>query len=157
MRYFQKEIPDSAVFVNGSAMRFDILETNDATLIAELDKCIARGIGGVLSITEEQYAEEAKKKAEQISSGFSSNNRPQRRELSAHQLGGLRAAGESGNAHGQFAAPQQPERARNQHGMGPIREPAKMPDPIEVPTNESFAGMFTKPPTAKMKDLRAAV
>lgn len=138
-------------------MRFDILETNDATLIAELDKCIARGIGGVLSITEEQYAEEAKKKAEQISSGFSSNNRPQRRELSAHQLGGLRAAGENGNTHGQFAAPQQPERARNQHGMGPIREPAKMPDPIEVPTNESFAGMFTKPPTAKMKDLRAAV
>jgi hypothetical protein len=157
MRYYSKEIPDSAVFVNGAAMRFDILETSDATLIAELDKCIARGIGGVLSITAEQYAEELKKKADGNLSGFNSNSRPQRRELSAHQLGGLRAAGESGNANGQFAAPQQPDRARNQHGLGAIREPAKMPDPIEVPTTESFAGMFSKPPTAKLKDMKATV
>lgn len=157
MRYYSKEIPDSAVFINGAAMRFDILETNDAVLIAELDKCIARGIGGVLSITAEQYAEEAKKKAEGNSSGFNSNSKPQRRELSAHQLGGLRAAGANGNGSGQFAAPQQPERARNQHGLGPVREPAKMPDPIEVPTAESFAGVFTKPQTAKLKDMRAVV
>lgn len=162
MRYFSKEIPESGVIVNGTTMRFDLLETEDPILISELDKCIARGVGGVISITKEQYDDEVKKKESGLSSPDSLNKRHQRQELSANQFLSLRAAGAGGNfgnANGQFAAPQvgmgREHTPRNNFGLPRNGNPS--PDPIEVPSAADFAAAFAKPPTAKMSEVKAAV
>lgn len=155
MRYYSKEIPESGVVINGTTMRFDLLETEDPVLIAELDKCVARGVGGVISITQEQFEEEVKKKASGLQSPSSWNSRRQRQELSANQLVALRAVGRDGDANGQFATPQvgRDHKPRNGFGLGRGNGPA--PDPIEVPTAETFAAVFAKPPTAKMSDVKS--
>lgn len=157
MRYFSKEIPESAVVINGTSMRFDILETADPILIRELDACIARGVGGVISISESQYQEEVKKKASGNPSHDSLNPRRQRQELSANQLLNLRAAVGVGNANGQFAQPQmgRPHTPNNSFGLPRAQGPA--PDPIEVPSAADFAAAFAKPPTAKMSEVKATV
>lgn len=160
MRYYSKEIPESAVFINGTAMRFDILETADQTLVTELDKCIERGIGGVISMTKEEYDEEVKKKVSGLSSPSSLRQQHQRQELSANQLAGLRAAGAVGNnINGQFAAPQVPmgrnHTPHSQFGLPNGRAQTPMPDPIQVPSVEDFAAAFAKPPTAKMSEVNA--
>lgn len=159
MRYFSKEIPESAVVINGNSMRFDILQTADPLLIQELDACIHRGVGGVVSISEAQYQEEVKKKQAGNSSHNNLNPRRQRQELSANQLLNLRAAAGagSGNANGQFAQPQmgRPNTPNNSFGLPRAQGPS--PDPIEVPTAESFAASFSKPPTAKMSEVKATV
>lgn len=63
--YYSKELPDQALFLRGKAYRFDIMETEDASLIQLLDACAAKRIGGVQRISEEQY--NLKKKALQSS------------------------------------------------------------------------------------------
>lgn len=159
MRYFSKEIPESAVVINGTSMRFDLLETADQILINELDACIARGVGGVVSISEAQYQEEVKKKASGNSSHNSLNPRRQRQELSANQLLNLRAVAGAGNgnANGQFAQPQmgRPHTPNNSFGLPRAQGPA--PDPIEVPSAADFAAALAKPPTAKMSEVKAVV
>lgn len=156
-KFYSKEIPESPVYVAGHPLVFDVLETEDAALIAELDKCVARGVGGVMTITQEQFEVEVKKKSNGQLSNGSLRPKQQRQELSAMQLAGLRAVEGAGKVS-QFARPQQPTaNPHNRHGLpvsgnapGPI--PA-LPDPIEVPTPESF-GPISKPPTAKAKDVQ---
>ncbi len=160
-KYYTKEIPDSGLLILGNSLRFDLLETEDAALIAELDKCIARGVGGIISLTEDQYNEELKKKSAGILSNGGLRKQPQRQELSALHLPRHLAAGAGGtNPDGQFAKPQTPVgrtatphlRSGLPNGQGPS---AQMPDPIEVPSAAEFSGMLAKPPTAKMSSVKA--
>lgn len=141
-RFFKKEIPEAPVFCMGHPLRFDVLETSDPMLVAELDKCVTRGVGGVVSISEEEYQEEIKKK-ELLRLSNSSSKPPHRQELSALRLDARRVVEAVGNPApkiGQFAKPQVPPAVqRNGH------EP--MPEPIEVPTPESF--VIKPPPTMK--------
>jgi hypothetical protein len=158
MKFYQKEIPETAVVILGNSMRFDILETADPILIVELDKCIARGVGGVISISEAQFQEELKKKKEGLLSPDSLNRPRMRQELSANHLLNLRAAGAGGNfgnANGQFAQPQVGRAHTPNNSFGLPRAQGPAPEPIEVPTAESFAASFTKPPTARMSEVKA--
>ena len=142
-KYYSKEIPEAPVFVSGHPMRFDLLETSDPMLITELDKCVARGIGGVISITPEQYAEESKKK--QALQSSNNSKPPHRQELSALQLDARRVVEAVGNPaprQGMFAKPQVPPADQFQRG------PEPMPEPIEVPTPDSF--VVRPPPTARV-------
>lgn len=156
-KFYLKEIPDTPVIVNGASMRFDVLATEDPTLIAELDKCIEKSIGGVIAITEEVYNEEVKKKESGTHSGSNLKRRHQRQELSAIQLVELRAA-VAASGKGQFASPQIPSgrnhTPNNRPGL-PGTRGGPTPDPIEVPTAESFAEAFSKPPTASMKSIKS--
>lgn len=159
-KFYQKEMPETAVVINGNSMRFDLLETADPILIGELDNCIARGVGGVMSITEAQYQEEVKKKQLGNPSHDSLNPRRQREELSANHLLNLRAAGAVGNnANGQFAQPQngfgRSHTPNNGFGLPKAGGPA--PAPIEVPSAADFAAAFAKPPTARMSEVKSAV
>lgn len=140
-RFFAKDLPESPVFVMGHPMTFDFLETSDPTLIAELENCIRRSVGGVSEISAETYAEEIKKKERERLSG--NNSKPQFRRTELSFIGSPGAA-----AHGSsFTRRQQPE---VNHAPSVNGQP--MPDPIEVPA----ASSFTLPPTAKMKDLKAS-
>lgn len=149
-RHFKKEIAEAPVFVLGHPMRFDILQTEDPTLIAELDKCVARGVGGVIAISPEEYAEESKKKEQ--SNLLNTNSKPhQRQELSALRLDARRVVEAVGNPAprtGMFAKPQIPT---DGHRLQQTAQP--MPEPIEVPTPESF--VIRQPPTAKASELKA--
>lgn len=159
-KFYSKEIPDSPVYVAGHPLTFDILETQDAALIVELDKCVNKGVGGVLSLSEEQFNEELKKKETGKLSANSLRPRQSRTELSAIQLAGLHVAVD-GVRPSQFARPQQPDhRPHTRHGLpfggglnGKAPPPANAPDPIEVPTAQSFPEVFQKPPTAKMSEV----
>lgn len=152
-KFYQKELPESPVYVSGHPLIFDFLETEDAALIAELDKCVMRGVGGVSSITPEQFAEEVKKKAHGNPSAGSLKPRQQRQELTAVQWDALRVAGDAVSP-GQFAKPQQPDhRPHRRHGLP--NPNVAMPDPIEVPSVESFPEVSSKPPLAKLKAVQA--
>jgi hypothetical protein len=108
-----------------------------------------------VSISETQYQEEVKKKALASSSHDSLNPRRQRQELSANQLLGLRAVVGAGDANGQFAGPQLGGRPHTpNNGFGLPRNAGPAPEPIEVPTAESFAAAFSKPPTAKINEVK---
>lgn len=149
------------MIINGATMRFDILATEDPTLISELDKCIANSVGGIRSITAEVYAEELKKKATGNLSGSSFRPKPHRQELTPSQWEGQRAVGAVSNGAGQFASPQLPNgrdhAPRNQFGLGARQAaPAAAPEPIEVPSAESFQIPISKPPTAKLNAVKVA-
>lgn len=118
-------------------MRFDFLPTEDPHLIAELENCVRRGVGGISEISKATFDEEVKKKEQEKLSGNNSKPSFKRTELSAIQLGNPGAAVGSS-----FARPQRPM------AQPEVQHP--MPDPIEVPTANSFA----LPPVAKMKDLK---
>jgi hypothetical protein len=148
-RHYRKEIPESSVFIAGHPMRFDILETEDPMLIAELDKCVARGIGGVIQITPEEYAEEVKKK-EQWKLLNSSSKPQHRQEISALRLDARRVVEAVGNPSpkiGQFAKPQIPT-----DGHRLASPPKEMPEPIEVPSPDSF--VIKPPPTMRASDVK---
>lgn len=140
-RYYSKELPDAPVYVAGNPLTFDFLETGNPVLIAELDNCVRRGVGGVSEISSETYAEEIKKKERERLSGNNSKPQYKRTELSFIGSPGAAAHGSS------FTRRQQPEA---NHAPSVNGQP--MPDPIEVPG----AASFTLPPTAKMKDLKAS-
>lgn len=156
-KYYQKELPDQPCWIKGNPIKFDILETADPILIRELDNCVARGIAGIIPITEEQYQEELKKKAHASESGSSSNRKQGRQELSA--LHARRVAEAQGRgqtfqfgAQGTFAGPQ-----RDGAGSKLPTSGRPMPEPIEVPSPSSFSGVFLKkPPTARASEIRAA-
>lgn len=137
MKYYSKELADQPVYIFGQPMRFDFIPVEDAALIAELESCIRRSVGGISEITKSQFDEEVKKKEQEKLLGNNSKQPPHRVELTAFQLGNPGAAVAS-----RFAARQQgPPAPQIQHPM---------PDPIEVPT----AASFQLPPVAKMKDLK---
>lgn len=164
MRHYGKEIPESAVWINGVPLKFEILETADPTTIAELDKCIAHGRGGVYSITEEQYAEELKKKESGISSSSSSMQPRSRQELSALHFPQRPVAVDGAHVDfgGTFARFQDREqKPHNQHGLpggsiGPAGNSSTarpMPDPIEIPKPSELKP--NRPPTAKLSEIAA--
>jgi len=136
-KYYQKELPESPIFVRGAPLRFDIMATEDPVLIGELTNCVNGHFGGIIEITEEQYAEELKKKESRKASNASSNSQQWRQELSALHQPQRNAA-----VAGSFARPQQP--LPDQMSPSP-RVP--MPDPLTVPTPADFV---FKPPTAKV-------
>jgi len=140
IRYFAKELADSPITIFGRPMRFDFIPVEDPGLIAELENCIRRNVGGVTEISKTQFDEEVKKKEQEKLFGNNSKPLHQRTELSAFQLGNPGAAVAS-----RFARQQQ----HVQQPAPQIQHP--MPDPIEVPTPASF----NLPPVAKMKDLKA--
>lgn len=146
MKFYLKELPDAPVYIFGSPFRFDFLATEDSTLITELDKCARNGIGGVISITQEQYDEEVKKKQAEIHSENSLRPPPHRTELQAfHKVDQRRVAEVVANPRsrgGMFARPQT--------GNVPRQNQEPMPDPIQIPLPNSFV----VPPTAKLSDLK---
>ena len=153
-KFYAKELPESPVYVAGHPLIFDFMETEDAALISELDKCVARHVGGVVEISEAQFTEEVKKKENGNKSADSLRPKLQRTELQAVQWGAQHAAGVGVN--GQFAKPkfQREQRPHNRPGLPSGNSPNgshAMPDPIEVPTAESFGEI--RPPTAKLKDI----
>jgi hypothetical protein len=153
-KFYAKELPESPVYVAGHPLIFDFMETEDSALIAELDKCVARHVGGVVEISEEQFIDEIKKKETGNNSANSLRPRLQRTELQAVQWDALRAAG--GGVSSQFAKPQlqREHRPHNRSGLPSGASPNgthPTPDPIEVPTAESFGEI--RPPTAKLKDI----
>lgn len=158
-KFYRKEIPELPVYVHGAPLRFEVLATEDSSMIVELDLCITKGRGGIISITEEQYTEEVKKKGSAILSGYDWKHRQQRQELSALHL--LPNAADAVSAQGGsiFANPQLGGREHKPHnrpglptGTGPSGGRA-MPDPIEVPSVKDLTP--TKPPTAKMSEVAA--
>ena len=157
-KFYRKDIPQMPVYVHGTPLKFELLETADAMLIEELDKCIAFGRGGVISITKEEFDEEAKKKPPGTISESGYKQRQQRLELSSPLQGQSLAADGGINIGGQFARPQDVGRAHTPHerfgmpsgAIGPSGA-KPMPDPIEVPTPADL-----KPPTAKLSELNAA-
>ena len=87
MRYFAKELSDQPVFIFGQPMRFDFIPVEDTALLAELDSCIRRSVGGISEITKAQFDEEVKKKEQEKLLGNNSKQPHQRPELTAFQHG----------------------------------------------------------------------
>lgn len=149
-RYYQKELSNSPVYIGGHPVKFDILETEDLTLISELDNCIRRGIGGIIAMSAEEYAVESQKKTSGTSSGsvFSHNPNQQRHsELSAQRQ---RLAAEGAAANGRHP----PSGQFTREGAMPTSG-RPIPDPISVPSPNAFSGLFVKPPTAKASEVKA--
>lgn len=156
-RYYRKEIPESPIYIFGKPLKFEILETADASLIAELDKCIAHGRGGVIAISQDEYEAEKKTCQREMRSDSVYKQNRQRLELSS-PLFGQHLAVDAANEiriSGAFARPQEREHTpNNQFGLpagavGPGNSKA-MPDPIELPKAEDM-----KPPTAKLSEVAA--
>lgn len=66
--FYSKELPDQPLYLNGKAYRFDLMETEDQSLIRLLDSACARRIGGVTKLTEQQYLDKKKQKQSSLSS-----------------------------------------------------------------------------------------
>jgi len=154
-KFYRKDIPQMPVYVHGVPLKFELLETADAALIEELDKCISFGRGGVMSITKEEFEDEAKKKPTGTLSESGYKQRQQRVELSSPLLNQNLVAEGGINIGGQFARPQDIGRAhepREKFGLpnGAVGPGGgrPMPDPIEVPRTTDM-----KPPTAKLSEL----
>jgi hypothetical protein len=154
-KFYRKDIPQMPVYVHGVPLKFELLETADAALIEELDKCITFGRGGVMSITKEEFEDEAKKKPTGTLSESGYKQRQQRVELSSPLLNQNLVAEGGINIGGQFARPQDIGRAhepREKFGLpnGAVGPGGgrPMPDPIEVPRTADM-----KPPTAKLSEL----
>lgn len=158
-KYYRKEIPEMPVYVHGTPLKFEVLETSDAALIVELDKCIQFGRGGVAAITKEQFDDLAQKKTSETRSESGYKQSQHRPELSAphlspsHVVDGVgsdirfgntlaRPQGREHNPHNRFGLPQ------GTAGPAPLKQ---MPDPIELPSAADF-----KPPTAKMSEVNGA-
>lgn len=140
-RWFAKELPTSPIWVMGYPLRFDFLETSDGALISELDNAIRNRMGGVSSITQEEYADQVKKKEQENLSGNNSNQKQWRTELVSPHLQDQVAAGNRGS----FAKPQQPPAVAPQL-LNP--QPHELPDKLSVPSPESLK--IPKPPVAKL-------
>lgn len=160
-KYYKKDIPEMPVYVNGTPLKFEVLETADPTLIAELDNCIRNSRGGVTEITAEEYAEESKKKLNETRSESGYKQQRQRLELSSPLLNRNLAAGADNAGQfasamlGPFVGPQEGRtpNPHNQFGLpkgtvGPSSK-GQTPDPIEVPSGTELKA---KAPTAKLSE-----
>jgi len=148
MKWYRKEIPDQAILVFGQPFRFDLLATEDQSLIHELDKCIAKQRGGVVGITKEEYDLESQKKITENLLRDSSKPPHQRHELKAHPLPQDRRAVEvvanpGGRRGGMFARPQM---GRDGTALNGRHDTSPMPDPIQIPSPTQFI----TPPTANI-------
>mgnify|MGYP000022248475 CR=1 FL=1 len=161
-KYYKKEIPEMPVYVNGTPLKFEVLETADPLLIAELDKCIQFSRGGVSEISAAEFEEESKKKQNATRSESGYKQQRQRQELSSQQLAQSLAAGAGSDSGafrsqllGPFVGPQDGRMPtpRNQFGLpsGTVGPSGKgpTPDPIEVPSGSE---MKSKAPVAKLAD-----
>lgn len=150
-KFYGKDIPEAPVYVRGTPLKFEVLETGDAVLIQELDRCIREGRGGVFEITKDQYDEGVKKKQPANGSVFNLSNKPQRRELSSLHNPVVAVDDVRARIESVFAKPQMTGREHTPHnrpGLPSGNGPAQMPDPIEVPDVGSMKPQ--KPPTAKL-------
>lgn len=156
-KYYRKDIPQMPVYVHGTPLKFELLETSDGALIEELDKCIAFGRGGIEAITKEVFDEESKKKPSGTISESGYRQRQQRLELSSPLLSQNLVVDAGINVGGQFARPQDVGRVHAPHerfGLPSASGPSPgrpMPDPIEVPKTSDM-----KPPTAKLSQVNGA-
>jgi hypothetical protein len=140
MRYFRKEIPEQAILVFGQPFRFDLLATEDQSLIHELDKCIAKQRGGVIAIEKDEHDSELKKKLTENLLRDNSKPPHQRQELKAHPLPQDRRAVEvvanpGGRRGGMFARPQV---GRDGTVLNGRHDASPMPDPIQIPSPTQF-------------------
>ena len=129
------------IYVHGTPLKFEVLETSDAALIVELDKAIQFGRGGVFAITKEQFDDLAQKTSESRSeSGYKQNQH--RPELSAPHLNlGAVVDGASPDVRfgGVLARAQEREHTpHNRFGLpggrrGPHR-PGRCQTPLSCPT-----------------------
>jgi len=156
-KFYRKDIPQMPVYVRGTPLKFEILETQDPILIEELDRCIAFNRGGVMSISQQEFEEEAKKKPSGTISESGYKQRQQRVELSSPLLSQNLVADAGINIGGQFARPQDVGRAHTPHESFGLPNGAAgpaggrpMPDPIDVPKPADM-----KPPTAKLSEVNA--
>jgi len=53
--WFEKELPDQPLYLNGRAYRFHLLETSDAALIKGLNSAADNRVGGVIKLTQEEF------------------------------------------------------------------------------------------------------
>jgi hypothetical protein len=60
--FFNKELPEQPIYVQGRGLKFEFMATEDDFLIGELRNAVRGGYGGVIEITREQYDEGVKKK-----------------------------------------------------------------------------------------------
>jgi hypothetical protein len=158
-KYYSKEIPEMPIYVHGTPLKFEVLETSDAALIVELDKAIQFGRGGVFAITKEQFDDLAQKKTSESRSESGYKQNQHRPELSAPHLNlGAVVDGASPDVRfgGVLARAQEREHTpHNRFGLpggAPGPAPARpMPDPIELPNSADM-----KPPTAKMSEVNGA-
>ena len=132
-RYYSKDLPESPVYIMGHPMKFDILATQDTLLITELDKCVKKGVGGVATMSEADYNEAVKKK-ELSGNSPSSSNGQRRQVLSALHLQ-------------QNVQPVAGRQIKVLPGASQVT--GRMPEPIEVPSPQSFG----LPPLAKTTDV----
>jgi hypothetical protein len=158
-KWYQKEIPEMPVYVHGTPIKFEVLETADPVLIEELDKCIKFGRGGVAPITKEQFDELAQKKTNETRSESGFKQSQHRHELSAPNLN-LSHAVDGASPDVRFGgimakAQERDHTPHNRFGLrggAPGPAPARpMPDPIELPTPADMA-----PPTAKLSEVNGA-
>lgn len=69
--YFKKEVPQTPVYLqNGAKLVFDTADgitgftlSADPGIIAQLQRCVSKGIGGVQPASQDEYGEFLKKKA----------------------------------------------------------------------------------------------
>lgn len=145
-KYYLKELVNQPLFLpSGAKVPFEdvggtygILAAEDSGLIAELDKAVKNHIGGVMSLTKEQYDEWAKKK-ETLPSSLGLP-RPREREslgpIPFQQLQAVRAAGAAAVVNPPMPPGpnliSSPNQSAQQAGQQRV-------EPLQVPTQ------FTKP------------
>jgi len=137
-KYYRKELPTQPIYVNGRPLTFDVIETSDAALIAQLDSAIAGHRGGIEEINAATYQEEVQKKTTEKRSGDESKNR--RFELSAINLGAHAAAAVVNLSAGDQRIPGQPVTTSERLPSG-----REKPDPIMVPSPNQFGHLVNKP------------
>lgn len=55
--WYEKELPDQSIYIGGRSYRFDLLETSDQFLIQHLDNAAKKHVGGIIKLTQEEYAQ----------------------------------------------------------------------------------------------------
>ena len=148
MRHFLKELPNQALFLpNGAKVPFEdigggygLLATADQYLIAELDKAVRAHTGGVIPLTEAEYAQwNEKKKLSASSSGLS---QPRDREalgpIPFQQLQAIRAAGAAAVVSAPLppgtpniiSSPNQSAQQAGQQRVEPLSVPSSFSKPV---------------------------
>lgn len=142
-RFFKKEIPSNPLFLPSGAKvdfqyfdpeGFGFIQTTDEFIITELDRAMARRVGGVVESTQEEYDEFIKKKADQPLGRLS---RPEREAVTAQTLNRFRFQPNGSRA---VATPAAVSGIANRP---PVSHP--MPERLEVPTEFPMLGSAVLP------------
>jgi hypothetical protein len=140
-KFYRKELPDTPVYINGAPVRFEVLRTEDQTMINELDACIARHMGGIVAITEEEFLVLDQKKTSETSYGSAFKQR----QSSQQGPSGLRSRLAAATA-------ELPGLPVDPNALPVSGRP--IPQPVQVPSPNKFSGIFIKPSTAKASDVK---